>query len=131
MSLADLVKKYPRNPELVRRIWTIQNYMVDWHDFNSITDQGYLRGVESIGLQLPTLISKCIPRVQRLSDRPSHQTIKREADFEILFGGAVTTNPRGDKSTWCKIIHSLLDVGKLPDICYIGDILPFVVVMGF
>lgn len=58
MNLADLVKKYPRNPELVRRIWTIQNYMIDWHDFNSITDQGYLRAVESIGLQLPTLIGK-------------------------------------------------------------------------
>jgi hypothetical protein len=81
MNLVDLVKRYPKNPELVRRIWFIENSMIDWHDFNSLTDIGYERAVLSITNQLPTLIETVVSR-----------------------GG-------GAKDALCKMAHALINLG--------------------
>jgi hypothetical protein len=81
MNLGSLVTKFPKNPELVRRIWIIENYMIDWHDFNSITDQGYERAILSITNQLPTLIA------------------------------SVSSSPNGGKTAFCAMAHTLVNVG--------------------
>lgn len=90
MSLASLVKVFPRNPELVRRIYFIENLMSDWHDFNSLTDQGYERVTLLVNQNLQSLISRVITRA----------------------------DPK--KAAFCKLAHALVSLGVAVASCAAG-----------